>query len=520
MKRSLRVIYFSGLALVWAVVVLLGVEVFERARSLFSERFYASYFQQQNSKVYRMVPLEELEQESKSFSLGEAERAAFSSAQPMPANIVSGADCGGDVAAIEAARDSFAALNTDSRDLITTVRRELRAVMTPSLELVEAYGDPLFKSRFEVWCASRGGVHFHDTLREAMTKLKPGESTGWLPNTLDGRYTLSAEATHVKGHYPNPDHIAVTVRQVPPVLLSPDPPLESSRSTDIPSVRYKKNWFVEGEIASYNNYGFRDDDVVMPKPAGLYRIVCIGGSTTEEGNNNRETYPNQMERKLQAVFGKERIEVINCGISGITSYNELRRIDDYLELDPDLIVYYNGVNDACHEHMGPWLAEVRGNARMLLYSKVLTRLFNRSLLPSDDYIQKYMRETTFRNMRAMAYRAKECGVKFAICSFAYPSLDELGMRDRIFLDMNFREVYHGQYLTYPTYTHVMDLHNALVREVCASDGLSYIPVAEQLHAGTDHFFDLCHMTPIGLELKSTIISEYVRSIVEPALKGG
>ncbi len=118
----------------------------------------------------------------------------------------------------------------------------------------------------------------------------------------------------------------------------------------------------------------------------------------------------------------------------------------------------------------------------------------------------------------MAYRARECGVTFAVCSFATPGPRHLGVRDRIFLDMNLREVYHGQYLTYPSYRHFMGLHNELVRETCERENLPYIPVAERLDVGMDHFFDLCHMTPVGLEDKSSIIADELKKIVEDMLK--
>ncbi|HOT49734.1 MAG TPA: hypothetical protein PLI07_02075 [Candidatus Hydrogenedentes bacterium] len=40
-----------------------------------------------------------------------------------------------------------------------------------------------------------------------------------------------------------------------------------------------------------NSAGFRDDEIVLPKPPGIYRILCIGGSTTFERVRNDLTYP-------------------------------------------------------------------------------------------------------------------------------------------------------------------------------------------------------------------------------------
>jgi hypothetical protein len=48
--------------------------------------------------------------------------------------------------------------------------------------------------------------------------------------------------------------------------------------------------------------GYRMREIALPKPAGLVRVVCIGGSTTVAGRTNDETYPALPERKLQARF--------------------------------------------------------------------------------------------------------------------------------------------------------------------------------------------------------------------------
>ncbi len=503
MQAGIKWAYLGAMLLLWLLVAALGVEAFARAQGLLSEWRYAGYFEEQTAKVYRMAPADEV---AKQYTLP----AGKATALPAPA---ASTNCDASPAERDAARDAFASKNDEARQVVTTVRGELRASLSPARELLDIEGDPYLEEAFRRGIAPNGSLfNFHPGMAAAIQQLQAGQSAPPTPHALDGKYNIEAGVD-----FSTPDRITVLVREVPPLLVLPDPPLGAEVSSEIPGVRYKRNWRPEGALGTYNNYGFRDDDVFLPKPPGLYRIVCIGGSTTEEGNTNETTYPNIVERKLQAAFGKGRVEVINAGISGIHSYNERRRIEDFLELDPDLIVYYNGVNDATHMHMHRWRDMAPPAAKRLLWSRILTRAYNRSLLPDDAVLSDFMRRTTFRNLRAMAYRAKECGVDFAVCSFAYPRMERLNSRDRVYLDMNFREVYNGAYLTYPTYTAVMDLHNQLVREVCAEDGLIYLPVAEQLDAGVDHFFDLCHMTPLGLELKTDIIGGLLQPVVAEKL---
>jgi hypothetical protein len=65
---------------------------------------------------------------------------------------------------------------------------------------------------------------------------------------------------------------------------------------------YRHNWysaqFLNSEFWT-NSQGMRDAETVVPKPDGVVRIVCVGGSTTVEGPHNELTYPNILEKLLR-----------------------------------------------------------------------------------------------------------------------------------------------------------------------------------------------------------------------------
>lgn len=507
-----RLFFYLFAAVCWVLAAALGLEVAERARALLGEWRYATYFKEQNAKVYRMVAEEELKSEENQFVLAGAEAASaiVATGDALPG----AAGCDENAPGIEAARRAYAERDDEARSVVMTARGELVAVLDGERQLLEMRGDPYFERCIRETGASNGLDGLAPPLKDILREKKSSEA----PVTFALRHlNVEAEVAYQRPMGVIPERYTVTLREREPLFVPPDPPFGPEFSSEVPNVRYKRNWRPEGQMATYNNYGFRDDDIVMPKPEGLFRIVCIGGSTTEEGNTNDQTYPNIMERKLQERFGAERVEVINCGVSGIHSYHERRRMEDFLALDPDLIVYYNGINDICHEHFPAIRAMAPEGARRMLASKLMTRVFNRRLLPADDTLVDFMWRSTFRNLRAMALRARECGVDFAVCSFAYPRLERLGFRDRIYLDMNTREVYNGAYITYASLTHLLDVHNRLVRRLCEEESLFYIPAQEHLDAGTDHFFDTCHMTPVGLEYKTNIIGAYVARRIEARL---
>lgn len=98
----------------------------------------------------------------------------------------------------------------------------------------------------------------------------------------------------------------------------------------------------------HNALGLRGGEVSTKKIAGAYRIVCIGGSTTYETGveDDRATYPAQLQTLLRERFGHPEVEVLNAGVPGYTSWESAILLQlRVLALDPDLVVYYDNTND-------------------------------------------------------------------------------------------------------------------------------------------------------------------------------
>ena len=270
-----------------------------------------------------------------------------------------------------------------------------------------------------------------------------------------------------------------------------------------------------------NNAGFRDREVAMPKPPGLFRILCIGGSTTAEGETNDLTYPAFLDRKLREHFPPNSVEAINCGIFALHSFGELERFPDYLALEPDVIVHYNFVNDLTYD-LPNWLkpanpiTDFPKAVKMLLRnSRFIYRHFNRWLLPSDAELGRRIDDTTIARLRKMIADARKAGVEMAVCSFAHPEAERLNRPDRDFFDYRINTMFWGRTVDIESYGRVVDLYNAKVRELCAAESILYIPVAENLNGGTEYFSDICHMHPVGIQRKADIIFESLRDRIAP-----
>ncbi|MCA9912721.1 MAG: hypothetical protein KC496_05215, partial [Anaerolineae bacterium] len=125
-------------------------------------------------------------------------------------------------------------------------------------------------------------------------------------------------------------------------LYSADEIWRSSQASRLPFLNYALN-----EGAS-NNLGYNDpDDIILPKPDGVFRIVALGGSTTYGLLVEPEqAYPAQLERLLREEYGYENVEVINAGVIGYDSWNSVVNLEfRVLELQPDMIIIYHATND-------------------------------------------------------------------------------------------------------------------------------------------------------------------------------
>jgi lysophospholipase L1-like esterase len=101
-----------------------------------------------------------------------------------------------------------------------------------------------------------------------------------------------------------------------------------------------------GHVVHFNARGQRVTnvrDVAVPKPEGTYRIVCEGGSTTFDllSPDDAGTWPARLGRLL-----RPRADVVNAGFPGWTSLESLVSLETRdLDLQPDLVVVFSGVND-------------------------------------------------------------------------------------------------------------------------------------------------------------------------------
>ncbi len=182
----------------------------------------------------------------------------------------------------------------------------------------------------------------------------------------------------------------------------------------------------------------------MPKPAGTFRIFCLGGSTTVGYPYSfNVAFSSFLRDHLRGVFPGRPVEVINVGMTATNSFTTLDMARDLMDCEPDLLLVYDGHNEfygalgaASHESFGGsrWLTNLSLRAihlRTFLLIRdaiagalklagsedtaqplgtMMERLARGQLIPYGSPTYDSGRETFRANLRDLADLCREHGV--------------------------------------------------------------------------------------------------------------
>ncbi len=109
------------------------------------------------------------------------------------------------------------------------------------------------------------------------------------------------------------------------------------------------------DFPGQNTLGYRGDEIQVPKPDGVYRIVVLGNSTTYGTFvPYNQTFPYDLQTVLRDDYHHQNLEVVNGGVPGYTSWNTFVSLAlRVTELQPDLVIVYEGGNDVLPREVPP-----------------------------------------------------------------------------------------------------------------------------------------------------------------------
>ncbi|HUT53367.1 MAG TPA: SGNH/GDSL hydrolase family protein [bacterium] len=193
-----------------------------------------------------------------------------------------------------------------------------------------------------------------------------------------------------------------------------------------------------------NGHGFRGPEFTDGKPAGVYRVACIGDSTTFGWSvGDDETFAAQLQGLLAKQCGAGKVEVLNLGVTGYTSFQGRELMDLYVrKWRPDLVIFGFGPNDRLpalksdQEHMRDRTWDVKPLtlflSRFQLYKLIkagVVYLENRARglsLDPKTYIPRLKRKVSMEEFADNVHTVKrECdaiGAGLILINVDFPSL--------------------------------------------------------------------------------------------------
>lgn len=215
-------------------------------------------------------------------------------------------------------------------------------------------------------------------------------------------------------------------------------------------------------IYSINRWGHHDTEFPREKPSGEFRALMLGDSVTMGyGVPYDGTFSAQLEEELrEKAAGYASYEVINTGVHGYATYQELRVFEESLAFEPDFVAIgfclndvtepfvvseeyggvgldYHGVSQTPSPFVG-WLSNETGFGRLAqrlsLKSKSVdaakrTEIYNvrrmAEVSDSDPAMQEAWR-ITLANLEAVYDLARENGkpIVLLVFPFTFQLLDE------------------------------------------------------------------------------------------------
>ena len=295
-----------------------------------------------------------------------------------------------------------------------------------------------------------------------------------------------------------------------------------------PTPNYKKG------LTSHNSLGYRNDEFSAKKPSNVYRIVALGGSSTYDVRieDNAKTFTAQLEKLLTEKYGYKNVQVINAGVPGYNSWEMLINLEfRVLDLDPDLIIIYEGTNDVHARLVVPSTYRGDDSGRRSQWMippvplwehsallRIISRMMNFTRQVSvDDFVSpptylswpfesrldedgldptKILEENPpiyfQRNFENMIAVANEQGVEVLFSTWAYsPYLNDYASKE--YYQQGFQE------------------NNEVVKEVATSHHIPLFDFASVMPQDTKYWADGRHVNEAGALVKATLFAEFIHS---------
>jgi len=272
-----------------------------------------------------------------------------------------------------------------------------------------------------------------------------------------------------------------------------------------------------------------DFTAVVPKPPHVFRVLCLGGSTTA-GDSGTEPYPELLQRALSERYPANTIEVINGGKFFYTSQHS---IIEYLftmkDLAPDVIIFFEAINDICasftcapyssapfrkdYGHFMGWVGSLR-------YPKSFEQ-FLLSFLFADLRV-KNPRATRFsgfkslfsftRNLHTLIESTKANNVRLIFSNQPH-CFRKKGDSDTNFLVFPRHFLINdSEYADEKSWYEAMELFNRTTEDIAQTCSIPFVDQQKTLGDARNFFVDAVHTTTEGNRIRAQLFFDKIVSL--------
>ncbi|MBI2891620.1 MAG: SGNH/GDSL hydrolase family protein [Nitrospirae bacterium] len=281
-----------------------------------------------------------------------------------------------------------------------------------------------------------------------------------------------------------------------------------------------------------NSLGFRGEEISIQKPAGTYRIVTFGGSTSHSGN-----YPAKLGTLLKnhKIPGYDRVEVVNVAVPAWnTTQSLVQFITRAIYLEPDFILVFHAINDFQNEEY-KWLKKLPAvdyakysgfvENHSLLYNFARNRLRRirdglqgkkaraemLTLHKMDPTVSKPSPKIYTMNLTNFLVLASHHGIKAGLITMPmnYDPAADLGT--------NFPRAGGFAHSGLPLIVEMVSKYNQIQRELASKFGVLLIDVERMSFTNPAYYTDLVHFSEDGAQKFAEIVAAHVeRALAAPA----
>lgn len=193
----------------------------------------------------------------------------------------------------------------------------------------------------------------------------------------------------------------------------------------------------------------------IPKPAGVFRILVLGDSTSLFVEPYDDLWHQRLERALAAETGLGApVEVVNGAVEGYNSAQQVAFLEKYLlDFGPDLVIVGYCVNDP-YPGVAGWR---KARSRLLRLASLLVASWTSGVEPQEEFGWLHENPETWGRVVTAYERLHDIAVErgFPVVGFVMPEMSGQACLKDVYAKVEalFRQ----------TGLHVLDVHSDLTR---------------------------------------------------------